>query len=89
MTMSAYAGTCCVARLFEPWEGFGSLFSHSRLDSSGPVPNLGLNDQLKQAARIGGDGQTSADPLGPQLQGMFEAQAARIDASVASGLRHQ
>ena len=80
MTMEFNFPTSLCAQNLQPWVGFGSSLSHSRLDAPGPVAHLALGDQCEQPPAILGAGQTSRDPLGPQLHRVLEAQTTRVTA---------
>lgn len=77
------------ARHLQPRIGFRPSFSHSRFDASGPVADLALGDQREQLLAIACGPQASRVPLGPELNRVLEAQAPRVDAGVAGGVRHE
>ncbi len=72
--------------LLEPGVGLRSSLSLPGLDAIGAMPDLGLCDQIEQR---GLDRRSAQDPLGPQLAGVLEAQAAWVDPGMVGGLRHQ
>ena len=78
--------TCLGARDLHPWVGFEPSLSHSRLDACGPMAHLALGD-LREQPMVLVRGRRG--PLCPQLYRVLEAQAARVHACVAGGLRHQ
>jgi adenylate cyclase len=77
------------ARDLQPRVGLGSSFSHSRLDTARPIAHPALGDQCEQSPTVIRGRQTARDPLRPQLHRVLEAQATRVHAGVAGGLRHE
>lgn len=73
----------------QPWVWFWPSFSHSRLDTPGPMADLALGDQREQQLAILRGRKSSCDPLGPQLNRVLEAQATRVHAGIGGGLGHQ
>lgn len=69
--------------------GFRPLFSHSRLDASGPMAGPALGDQRERLLAILLGRKSARDPLRPQLHRVPQAQAARVHAGIAGGLRHE
>ena len=88
-TMALYFAPSLRTRNLQPWVGFGSSLSHSRLNASGPVAHPALGDQGEQSPAALRGRHPSRDPLGPQLHGVLEAQTARVHAGIAGGLRHE
>jgi len=76
------------ARYLQPWAGFGSSFSHSRLDTSRLMANAALADQREPSLAVLGGTKSSRAPFRPQLHRVLEAQVARVYAGIGCGLRH-
>ena len=87
--MALYLSSSLGTRNLQPWVGFGSSLSHSRLDASGSAAHAALGDQREQPPAILRGREASRDPLRPQLHSVLEAQLTRAHAGVAGGLRHE
>ena len=78
-------------RHLQPLVRFGAALARPRFYSTRVIADLLLRDRLEKDRGVRGShaGETAAEPFGPQLHRMLEAQLPRMHAGLQSRLGHQ